>query len=97
MACIRDDGELRLRNELGGFNDVLHAHKIVVSDDEEDRRFDGSQLFFRESSPFNTANFVKDLRPVIWIGCHSLVTFSLKLDVVRGRARWRIEMCRFGV
>ena len=81
MAGAWDYRKLGVRDELDGFNGVLQANKIVISLNDENRRFDGSQLFSRKAFPLNAANLGIDLGPVIWIVCDSLVAFSLKLDV----------------
>ena len=70
-----------MRNKLDGFNRVLEANKIVISLKDEKRHSDRSQFFFRKSLPLNAANLLINRRPVIWIGRHFLVVFSLKLDV----------------
>ena len=81
MAGIRDHGKLGVRDELDGFNGMFEANEIVISLNDENRYFDGSQFFFREAFPLNAANLVINLGPVIWIGGDFLVTFSLKLDI----------------
>src|SRR5215831_15813942 len=72
---------------------MFEANKIVISLNDKNRRFDGSQLFFRKALPLNAANLAVDLGPVIWIGCDSHVAFSLKLDV-SGLRRGRMVIVR---
>src|ERR1700733_2575268 len=66
---------------------MLKTDKIVISDSDENRRFDGSQLFVRKPSPLNAAHLAPKLGPVIRIGSHFLIAFSLKLEApgVSGR------------
>ncbi len=53
VAGGRDHGELGLGDELDGLNRVLQADKIVISEKNEHRRLDGSQLLVRKSFPLN--------------------------------------------
>jgi hypothetical protein len=87
VAGVRDHGKLAVGNELEGLKRVFKADKIMISYGDENRRFDGKQFFVRKSFPLNAANLAPKLGPVIRIGSHFLVVFSLKLDApgVRGR------------
>src|SRR5208283_5716184 len=65
VAGVRDHGELGVGDELEGRNGVFQADKIVISQDDKNRRFDGSQLFVRKPSPLNAADLAPELGPVV--------------------------------
>src|SRR5215469_1371155 len=87
VAGIRDHGKFGVWDEPEGLKGVLKAHKIVISDGDENRRIDGSQLLVRESFPLNADNLAPKRGPVIRIRSYFLVGFFLKLEArgVRGR------------
>jgi len=93
VAGGRDHSELGVGDELNGVNGVFKADKIAVSQNDEKGRFDGSQFFLRKSLPLNASKFVKHFGPVVWIGSHFFVVFSLKLDVF-GISRRRVLKVR---
>ena len=53
MTGIRNHGKLGVRDDLKGFEGVLKTDKIVISENDENRRFYRSQLIFRKSSPLH--------------------------------------------
>ena len=97
VAGIRDHSKLGVGDELEALNGVLSPDKIVISDDDEKRRFDRSQLFLRKPFPLNAANLLLNPGPVIRVGRHSPVILSLKLDAPGLGRRQVLRMHRLRV
>lgn len=69
----------------------------MISDGDQNRRLDGDQIFVRKPSPLIADNLAPNDGPVIRIGSHSPVVFSLKLNVpgIRSRPGFSVQHFRF--